>query len=97
MVWQKREKTVRIPGKRLKRKPITLFGNGRSGWWCGSANWEGSWTMLPRSEIRVLLGMFVQRLKHQPVIRAWIEEREQDESGDCRVAREGEEDCPFSG
>lgn len=96
MVWQNEEKEPPIRGRRLKKKPITLSGSGRSGWSCGNVNWDDDWTRLPRPQIRVLLAMLLRRLRNAHALRVWIEEGERDETLDRGITGEGEEDRPLS-
>ena len=96
MVWQNEEKEPPIRGRHLRKKPITLSGSGRSGWSCGNVNWDDDWTRLPRPQIRMLLALLLRRLRNEHALRVWIEEGERDETLDCGITSESEEDRPLS-
>lgn len=96
MVWQNEEKEPPIRGRHLKKKPITLSANGRSGWCCGNVNWDDDWTRLPRPQIRILLALLLRRLRNEHALRVWIEEGECDEPHDCGITGEGQKDRALS-
>ena len=72
-----RKRRLQVRFRRSKKKPITPFANGRSGWFSESASWLPTSMLGSRQFARQLLRTLTHHLQSSAAIKHWMTEEEE--------------------